>query len=77
MNVIPIYGKILKYSAFVLLVMMSQTGNNRHKTIVVSAENYNSLKKLGHVGDSFNDVIGALLSKIMILERKQEVMVNV
>lgn len=34
------------------------------KTIVVSKKNYDALKKLGHIGDSFGDVVRVLLSKI-------------
>ncbi len=46
--------------------MLSHNRNSaNYKTIVVSKKNYDALKKLGHVGDSFNDVIGAILSKIV------------
>lgn len=51
--------------------------NISHKTIVVSKKNYDALKKLGHVGDTFDNVIGALLSKIMDNKRKEEVIVRV
>ena len=44
--------------------MVTYMSNMNHKTIVVSKKNYDALKKLGHVGDSFDDVIGVLLSKI-------------
>jgi predicted CopG family antitoxin len=58
--------------------MMSTIISNRsHKTIVVSRENYNELKKLGQVGDSFDDVIGVLLSKMVLLERNEEFKVDV
>lgn len=33
------------------------------KHIVVTEENYNQLRKLGNVGDSFNDVITVLLGE--------------
>jgi predicted CopG family antitoxin len=42
--------------------MVSQTSNNSYKTIVVDIGNYNKLKELGRAADSFNDVIGELLS---------------
>jgi predicted CopG family antitoxin len=58
--------------------MLSYNRNNAdHKTIVVSKKNYELLKKLGHVGDSFDDVIGALLSKIVSFERNKELNINV
>lgn len=57
--------------------MFTQTSNINHKTIVVSKKNYDGLKKLGHVGDSFDDVIGVLLSKIVKKEESQEVEVDV
>jgi len=44
---------------------------------VVSKKNYDALKKLGHVGDSFDDVIGVLLTKTMDKEELQEVKVDV
>lgn len=44
--------------------MFTSRSNIGHKTIVVSKKNYDELKKLGHVGDSFDDVIGAILSMI-------------
>ena len=50
--------------------MFTSSSNISHKTIVVSKKNYDALKKLGHVGDSFDDVIGALLSKIVKNEEK-------
>ena len=33
------------------------------KLIAVTNENYNSLKKLGNAGDSFNDVVTKLLKE--------------
>ena len=35
------------------------------KTIAISEENYNKLKRLGYTGDSFNLVIGRLLDNAM------------
>jgi hypothetical protein len=61
---LPIDGKTIIYSAHSPFLMSAIVSNRSHKTIVVSKKNYNALKKLGHVGDSFDDVIGALLSKI-------------
>lgn len=49
--------------------MSTNVSNRSHKTIVVGKKNYDELKKLGHVGNSFDDVIGALLSKIVNKER--------
>ncbi len=53
--------------------MFTNMSNTNHKTIVVSKKNYDVLKKLGHVGDSFDDVIGVLLTKTMDKEELQEV----
>jgi len=50
--------------------MSTNNSNRSYKTIVVGIANYNALKKLGHVGDSFDDVIGVLLSKIEISEEE-------
>jgi predicted CopG family antitoxin len=36
-------------------------GNKRYKQILIDNDNYNSLKKLGQTGDSFNSVIGKLI----------------
>jgi len=44
---------------------------------VVSKKNYDALKTLGHVGDSFDDVIGTLLSKIAKKERIEEINIDV
>ncbi len=52
--------------------MFTQIRNTLHKTIVVSIANYDALKKLGHLGDSSDDVIGAILSKITKKEEKIE-----
>jgi len=35
--------------------------NNKLKTIVLSEENYDKLKRLGSLGESFNDVLSRLL----------------
>ncbi|HKG88738.1 MAG TPA: antitoxin VapB family protein [Nitrososphaeraceae archaeon] len=34
------------------------------RQIVVDDNNYNELKRLGHAGDSFNDVITQVLKKV-------------
>jgi len=57
--------------------MVTQSSNINHKTIVVSKKNYDELKKLGHVGDSYDDVIGAILSKYVKKERNEKVNVDV
>jgi len=41
--------------------IISSERRKRLKRIVVSEQNYLALKKLGHAGDSFNDVISKLL----------------
>ena len=38
--------------------------NDKIKTIVVSKKNYDKLKQLGHIGESFNTVVGRLLEKV-------------
>jgi hypothetical protein len=38
------------------------------RMIAVSQENYLTLKRLGNAGDSFNDVISAVLNKVKILQ---------
>jgi predicted CopG family antitoxin len=50
--------------------MFTHISNITHITIVVGKKNYDELKKLGHGGDSFDDVIGALLSKIVNKEEE-------
>lgn len=35
----------------------------KHKLIAVSEENYQILRKLGNLGDTYNDVISALLKR--------------
>ncbi len=35
----------------------------RLKTIVISEENYNKLKRFGNMGESFNDVLSRILEK--------------
>jgi predicted CopG family antitoxin len=42
------------------------------KRIVVSEQNYLTLKKLGHAGDSFNDVISKLLRIYWNYQEKQK-----
>ena len=52
--------------------------NNRRHHIVISEVNYNKLKSLGKFGESFDKVLGEVLSKtnqqnkIMMLESGQE-----
>jgi hypothetical protein len=38
------------------------------RMIAVSQQNYLTLKRLGNAGDSFNDVITAVLNKVKILQ---------
>ena len=61
---------MLKYHSCSIILIFTNTGNTNHKTIVVSKKNYDELKKLGHVEDSFDDVIGVLLSKIVNKEEE-------
>lgn len=37
--------------------------NNKLKTIVLSEENYQKLKSLGSMGESFNDVLSRILKE--------------
>ncbi len=37
--------------------------HNKLKTIVLSEENYEKLKRMGSMGESFNDVLSKLLQK--------------
>jgi predicted CopG family antitoxin len=37
---------------------------SKRRHIVVSEENYSSLKRLGQAGDSFNDVVTEILRKV-------------
>jgi predicted CopG family antitoxin len=37
--------------------------NNKLKTIVISEQNYEKLRRLGEMGSSFNSVIGRLLEQ--------------
>lgn len=37
--------------------------HNKLKTIVLSEENYEKLKRMGSMGQSFNDVLSKLLQK--------------
>ncbi|MDN5847620.1 MAG: hypothetical protein L0H53_15255 [Candidatus Nitrosocosmicus sp.] len=57
--------------------MTTNTSNINHNSFVVSKKNYDALKKLDHVGDSFDDVIGDILSKIVKNKRNEEVNVDV
>jgi predicted CopG family antitoxin len=41
-----------------------------HKLIAVSEENYEILKRLGNIGDTFNDVVTVVLKKIDTTNRK-------
>jgi predicted CopG family antitoxin len=38
------------------------SSNKHYKQILIDADNYNALKKLGQTGDSFNSVIGKLIN---------------
>ncbi len=42
---------------------MHQRNNTQFKQILIDLDNYNALKELGKAGDSFNDVVRALLTK--------------
>ena len=37
--------------------------NKQYKQILIDSDNYNSLKELGQMGDSFNSVIGKLINE--------------
>lgn len=37
--------------------------NKHYKQILIDSDNYNTLKKLGQTGDSFNSVIGKLIEQ--------------
>ena len=76
-TILPITSKILIYHSCSYTLMYTQSSNINHKTIVVSKKNYDALKTLGHVGDSFDDVIGTLLSKIAKKERIEEINIDV
>ena len=41
----------------------------RYKHILITLENYQTLKKLGGTGDSFNDVITNMLKKMNSLQQ--------
>ena len=46
---------------------MNQIHDLQHsklKTIVLSQENYNKLKRLGYTSESFNDVVSRLLQNV-------------
>jgi Putative antitoxin len=47
----------IKFLAFIEMVQQN------HKTIVVSERNYETLRNLGTITESFNDVISKLLEK--------------
>src|SRR6188472_37405 len=60
---LPIISKYI-YIIDVLYYSNEIMGNNtRFKQILVDLDNYNALKDLGKAGDSFNDVVRALLTK--------------
>ena len=55
----------------------------RYKHILITLENYQTLKKLGGTGDSFNDVITNMLKKMNSLQQsssgvrpREEIVVN-
>jgi predicted CopG family antitoxin len=55
----------------------------RYKHILITLENYQTLKKLGGTGDSFNDVITNMLKKMNSLQQSssgvgtpEEIVVN-
>jgi predicted CopG family antitoxin len=43
--------------------MPEEMAQRVNKLIVISEDNYNALRQLGHTGDSFNDVITGILKK--------------
>jgi hypothetical protein len=45
---------------------MTNVNKVQYKRIVVNEKNYRALKGLGSAGDSFNDVITALLKKLSL-----------
>jgi YVTN family beta-propeller protein len=57
--------------------MSTQTSNRSHKTIEVSTKNYDGLKKLGQIGDSFDDVNSGEVSVIDSSTNKVRAIVNV
>jgi predicted CopG family antitoxin len=48
---------------------MTIVNNMQYKRIVVTEKNYRELKGLGSAGDSFNDVITAMLEKLKGLQQ--------
>lgn len=42
------------------------------KHITVDEQNYLTLKRMGHAGDSFNDVVSRLLQKSITLEPEEK-----
>jgi hypothetical protein len=50
--------------------MVSNTKKYNLRLISVSQANYDSLKRLGQAGDSFNDVISKMLNKFDTMPRE-------
>ena len=42
--------------------------NKQYKQILIDSDNYDALKEIGQTGDSFNQVISRLVSKIKEVE---------
>ena len=51
---------------------MLAENTNKYKQILIDLNNYNALKELGKTGDSFNDVLGELLSKVLNRDNNEE-----
>lgn len=51
---------------------MYSENTNKYKQILIDIDNYNALKELGKAGDSFNDVLGELLSKVLNRDNNKE-----
>jgi hypothetical protein len=49
---------------------MNVIQHNKLRTIVLSVENYDKLKRLGYTSESFNTVIGRLLEQVEEADRK-------
>ena len=62
-----IFGMIFNYNMFIYLSSVIRyciyiEYMNRNKTISISEENYNQLRKFGYAGQSLNQAIGKLLA---------------
>lgn len=60
---LPIISKSLYINDVVDNSDMQQSNKMQFKQILIDLDNYNALKELGKAGDSFNNVIRALLNK--------------